>query len=83
MDEVSVQRSSPWGNPYHIGRDGTREEVIEKFRKLAYSAGQKVWRNRVHTELADKVLVCCPEGLSCHREILYEIINTPLEYPNG
>jgi len=29
--DVYVGRPSPWGNPFVIGRDGTREEVIAKY----------------------------------------------------
>ena len=32
-DAVYIGRGSPYGNPYIIGKDGTREEVIEKFEK--------------------------------------------------
>ena len=27
-----VDRTSRWGNPFEIGRDGTREEVVQKYR---------------------------------------------------
>jgi Domain of unknown function (DUF4326) len=27
-----VDRKSRWGNPFEIGREGTREEVIQKYR---------------------------------------------------
>jgi len=30
---IFIGRGSPWGNPFHIGRDGTRAEVIEKYRQ--------------------------------------------------
>ena len=33
-DAVYVGRGSPWGNPFVIGKDGTREEVIEKFKQF-------------------------------------------------
>ena len=29
--DVYIGRPSKWGNPFEIGKDGTREEVIEKF----------------------------------------------------
>ena len=32
--DVYIGRPSKWGNPYSIGPDGTREEVIEKYRLL-------------------------------------------------
>ncbi len=28
---VYVGRGSPWGNPFRIGADGTREEVCDRF----------------------------------------------------
>jgi Domain of unknown function (DUF4326) len=31
-DRVYVGRPSKWGNPFVIGRDGSRDEVIEKYR---------------------------------------------------
>jgi hypothetical protein len=30
---VYVGRGSPWGNPYRIGIDGTRDECIDLFEK--------------------------------------------------
>jgi hypothetical protein len=31
-DAVYIGRPSKWGNPFVIGRDGTREQVIAKYR---------------------------------------------------
>lgn len=30
---VYASRPSKWGNPYHIGVDGTREQVLKKYRE--------------------------------------------------
>ena len=30
-NSVYIGRPSPWGNPYAIGRDGTRDDVIAKY----------------------------------------------------
>lgn len=30
--DIYVGRPSQWGNPFSIGKDGTREEVIQKYR---------------------------------------------------
>ena len=30
--DIDITRNSKWGNPFRIGPDGTREEVIEKHR---------------------------------------------------
>ena len=31
--DIYIGRPSKWGNPFSIGKDGTREEVIEKYRE--------------------------------------------------
>ena len=31
--DVYVGRPGPWGNPWHVGRDGTRQEVIVRHRE--------------------------------------------------
>ena len=32
---IYIGRPSKWGNPFIIGRDGTRKEVIDKYHKGA------------------------------------------------
>ena len=34
-DAVRIDRKTKWGNPFVIGRDGSRERVVEKFRGWA------------------------------------------------
>jgi hypothetical protein len=34
-DAVKVDRSTPWGNPFVVGRDGTAAECVEAFGFLA------------------------------------------------
>ena len=34
-NDVYIGRGSKWGNPYVIGKDGNRDEVIEKYRLYA------------------------------------------------
>ena len=31
--DVYIGRPSKWGNPFVVGKDGTREEVIGKYKK--------------------------------------------------
>ena len=69
---VRIDRKRPqWGNPYRIGRDGTREQVIARFRA-------ELWR-RIRAgemsleELASlhgKTLACHCAPLPCHGEVL-------------
>ena len=36
--DVLVDRTTDWGNPYVLGVDGTRSEVIEKHRQDLWDA---------------------------------------------
>lgn len=69
---VYIGRGSPWGNPYVIGKHGTREQVIELYRvnvlpKLGVS------------QLRGKHLVCFCKPLACHGDLLLE----KATYPSG
>ena len=70
--DVFVGRPSIWGNPYVIGKDGTREEVIAKYKE--YLMKDTFLLSRIK-ELKGKVLGCYCSPLPCHAEILAEIAN--------
>lgn len=75
---VMIDRSSDWGNPYVVGQDGSREEVIDAYR--SYLMGKKSLLKRLDAgELSGKLLVChcCPEG--CHGDVLKAYVSTPVE----
>jgi hypothetical protein len=69
-DRVYVGRPSKWGNPFVIGRDGSRDDVIAKYR--AWIVRQPALMAALH-ELSGKDLVCAPER--CHAEVLIELAN--------
>lgn len=73
--DVYIGRPSKWGNPYNIGKDGTRKEVIEKYRK--YILSNKELLNSLH-ELEGQILGCWCSPKSCHGDILIELINNKL-----
>jgi hypothetical protein len=73
---VYIGRPTKWGNPYKIGRDGTREEVIEKYREWITDPMQVELRADARRELRGKVLVCWCAPLSCHGDVLLEIANS-------
>lgn len=70
---VYVGRPSKWGNPYAIGDDGNRDEVIEKFRKYITSSPKLL--DQARSELRGKDLVCWCAPARCHAEVLMEIAN--------
>ncbi len=66
---VYVGRPSKWGNPFAIGRDGTRAEVIEKYRQHIVERGVDF------SELKGKDLICWCSPLPCHADVLLELAN--------
>jgi hypothetical protein len=71
-DSVYVGRPSIWGNPFVIGRDGTRDEVIMKY---------ETWLVQQPTLLAKldrltgKHLICWCGPARCHADVLLRLAN--------
>lgn len=75
--DVRIDRQSPWGNPFRIGKDGTRAEVIEKYTDWICAKEQRPLLRRARQELAGKVLGCWCSPEPCHGDVLLELANTP------
>ncbi len=66
-----IDRRTKWGNPFKVGRDGTREQVIARYRA-------DLWRRIRAGEVALKELAaldgmwlaCCCDPLPCHGHVL-------------
>jgi hypothetical protein len=61
---------SAWANPYRIGRDGDRDEVIARYRE--YVSEHPELRAAL-PELRGKVLGCWCVPLPCHGQVLAEL----------
>jgi len=81
---VYVGRPSRWGNPFKIGRDGTRQDVIKKYRHyieevLLYQDTYAMSNNPADIldigELKGKDLVCWCAPYPCHADVLLELAN--------
>jgi hypothetical protein len=72
--DVYIGRPSKWGNPFVIGRDGNREQVIEKYR--AYMLANPTLLAAVKPELKGKVLGCWCAPQSCHGDVLAELADS-------
>jgi len=70
---IYIGRPSKWGNLLKIGRDGTREEVIQKYKEWIEKT-DFLLDDTIH-ELKGKDLVCWCSPLPCHGDILLEIAN--------
>jgi len=71
--DVYIGRPSPFGNPFVIGRDGTREEVVEKYKQWLLSQPELIEKARA--ELKGKSIGCFCSPLACHGDVLKEIID--------
>lgn len=75
--DVYIGRGSPFGNPYEIGKDGTRDEVIENYRyHLFYQIDNYQIDFKLLLSLEGKTLGCyCATGIPCHGYVIIEGIN--------
>lgn len=75
---VYIGRPNKFGNPFVIGKDGTREEVIKKYREWFYS--QPKLQEQAVEELRGKNLGCWCAPLPCHGDILLEYVNNAISF---
>ena len=72
--DVYIGRPSVWGNPYHIGKDGSRrDKVITMYRQWLMAQPELVARAK--RELKGKVLGCWCAPRPCHGDVLAEVAN--------
>lgn len=71
-DAVYVGRPTKWGNPFVIGRDGSRAEVIAKYEERLRASPLMM---RELAELRGKSLVCWCAPLPCHADVLLRLAN--------
>lgn len=70
---VYVGRPSPWGNPYKVGDDGTREQVVEYFRDYLNTMLEADPHFLDGLRGKDLICWCAPER--CHADVLLEYAN--------
>ena len=68
--DIYIGRPSKWGNPFEIGKDGNRQQVIDKFRN--YILNSELLYDIM--ELDGKILGCWCSPKACHGDVLVEII---------
>lgn len=68
--DVYIGRPSKWGNPFRVGRDGTRLEVIEMYRRWIQTQAHLM--DEVDN-LRGLVLGCHCAPLPCHGDVLVEL----------
>ena len=68
--DVYIGRGSKWGNYFKVGRDGTRKEVIAKYKETIMLNEELM--NCLH-ELKGKRLGCFCKPKECHGDVLVEL----------
>ena len=68
--DVYIGRPSRWGNPFAIGKDGARSDVIAKYR--AWILSQPELLDHIG-ELKNKTLGCWCHPQACHGDVLAEL----------
>lgn len=62
--------ASKWGNPFKLGKDGDRDEVIALYREYLLNRPDLL---AALPELRGKTLVCWCKPLTCHGDVLAEL----------
>ena len=69
--DLYIGRGTIWGNPFIIGKDGTRTEVIAKYEKRVRTNSTllKLIKN-LHKNI---ILGCYCKPLKCHGDVIIKI----------
>lgn len=68
---IYIGRPSKWGNPFVVGIDGNRAEVIRRYERWIKNC---YLIDDIH-ELRGKDLVCWCSPLPCHGDVLLRLAN--------
>jgi len=69
--DVYIGRPGPWGNPFMVGDDGSRRQVIEKYEEWVRSKPEMM---QMIPHLKGKVLGCWCYPKSCHGDVLVQLV---------
>lgn len=70
--DVFIGRPSKWGNPFKLGTDGDRDEVIKKYEE--WILGEGIYLLKDLESLRGKRLGCYCKPLACHGDILVALL---------
>ena len=68
---VNIMRGTQWGNPFTIGPDGDRAQVVQAYREHLWShIQQNPWFADEVRKLHGRDLCCCCAPAACHGDVL-------------
>jgi hypothetical protein len=73
--DVYIGRPSKWGNPFEIGKDGARQDVVSKYRAWIQTQPQLI---EALPSLRGKALGCWCAPRECHGDVLKELADSSL-----
>jgi hypothetical protein len=79
---IPAHMQGNWGNPFQIGEDGNRQEVIDKYRVWLYERLMKdseLWE-RIHSLLGGKRLGCFCAPQACHGDVLAGVADQGIQF---
>jgi hypothetical protein len=85
--DIYIGRGSVWGNPYKIGIDGDRQEVIKKYRRHLWSnlSAGKISVEEI-LSLSGKRLGCYCKPKYCHGDVIISafkwVLDKEINYEN-
>jgi Domain of unknown function (DUF4326) len=88
---VKVDRTTDWGNPFQVDKDGTQEECVARFAAMlrgefatdvrvtvAEQQAYYTMARRNRGRIKGKNVACwCDPGTPCHADVLLELANRP------
>ena len=69
---IDITRGGRWGNPFVMGRDGNRGEVLFRYRKWLEAKPDR-YIAEIRRHLKGQTLVCCCTPRACHGDFLVAI----------
>jgi len=78
QDAINIMRGTPFGNPFKMGRDGTRDEVCDKYEAWIMADEQADLLAYARRKLKGRVLMCCCAPARCHGDTLLRLANEDL-----
>ena len=80
--DVYIGRGTLFGNPYEIGKDGNRLEVIQKYKKWFIEKLKDFEFKKQVLNLKGKKLGCFCKPKLCHGDIIVGYLNRSSKFSN-
>jgi len=75
-DYVLIDRTTIFGNPYLIGKHGSRKDVIARHKRYFYNRLKDALFREAVESLAGKTLACWCTPLLCHGDVIIEYLES-------